>query len=169
MENLPIDTKSLPSRIFHSETEDKIYVGEPGNYKEIELELTADNIDYDNTASGLLAETVQEAVDELAGHVTELYETKEDRVSVVPIAANTTITATHHGKILLITADVVVTFPTGLGAGFTGCAFRVATGGKMTPAFGSGATGNDFFADYNPGESLYVFKESNSTNVFYAV
>lgn len=35
MENLPIDTKSLPSRIFHSETEDKIYVGEPGNYKEI--------------------------------------------------------------------------------------------------------------------------------------
>lgn len=130
---------------------------------------SADQVSYDNTASGLDAETVQEAVDELAGHVTELYETKEDRVSVVPITANTTISASHHGKILLITDDVVVTFPTGLGAGFTGCAFRIATGGKMTPAFGSGVTGNDFFADYNPGESLYVFKESNSTNIFYAV
>jgi hypothetical protein len=35
MENLPIDTKSLPSRIFYSEEEDKIYVGEPGDYKEV--------------------------------------------------------------------------------------------------------------------------------------
>lgn len=131
--------------------------------------LTADNIDYDNTASGLLAETVQEAVDELSGHITQLHETKEDRVSVIPISANTTISALHHGKILLVTADVTITFPTGLGAGFTGCAFRIATGGKMTPAFASGVTGNDFFADYNPGESLYVFKESDSTNVFYAV
>lgn len=130
---------------------------------------SADQVSYDNTASGLLAETVQEAIDELAGHVTELYETKEDRVSVIPISANTTISALHHGKILLVTADVTITFPTGLGAGFTGCAFRIATGGKMTPAFASGVTGNDFFADYNPGESLYVFKESNSTNVFYAV
>lgn len=132
-------------------------------------EITADQVTYDNTASGLLAETVQEAVDELSGHITQLHETKEDRVSVIPISTNTTISALHHGKILLITADVTITFPTGLGTGFTGCSFRIATGGKMTPAFAGGVTGNDFFADYNPGESLYVFKESNSTNLFYAV
>lgn len=35
MENLPIDTKSLSSRIFYSQEEDKVYVGEPGDYKEV--------------------------------------------------------------------------------------------------------------------------------------
>lgn len=170
MENLPIDTKSLPSRLFYSEEEDKVYVGEPGDYKEVgggdilpseegkflvggatdwekrgitghdvgisqnsasrvpywnagtqswisggmqvsllpssgtiaartagpdigrlkanpaveendlvplgqlntileNLELPADQVSYDNTASGLLAETVQEAVDEVQGNV----------------------------------------------------------------------------------------------------
>lgn len=44
MENLPIDAKSLPSRIFHSETEDKIYVGEPGNYKEVGGDIKLDDI-----------------------------------------------------------------------------------------------------------------------------
>lgn len=186
MENLPIDAKSLPSRIFHSETEDKIYVGEPGDYKEVggggdglppsetgkflvggatewekrriagsdltlstipsgnripvfatgsqqwvnngynsseapsafsipirtttpnsgrlkannaiesndlvplgQLEgmLNADNIDYDNAASGLRAETVQEAVDELSGHI----ETKADDNTVVKLSGNQTI------------------------------------------------------------------------------
>lgn len=182
MENLPIDAKSLPSRIFHSETEDKFYVGEPGDYKEVgggdilpseegkflvggatdwekrgitgsdftlstiasgnripvfstasqawvnngynasespsvfsvpirtnspnsgrlkannaienndlvplgqlntileNLELPADQVSYDNTASGLLAETVQEAIDELSEHIVELYDKKLDRV-----------------------------------------------------------------------------------------
>lgn len=44
MENLPIDTKSLPSRIFYSEEEDKVYVGEPGDYKEIGGDITLDDI-----------------------------------------------------------------------------------------------------------------------------
>lgn len=131
---------------------------------------------WDGTATALLADKVtklSQLFNDVGfitlGQLTEKLGEKEDRVSVMPITANTTISSIHHGKILLITADVVVTFPTGLGATFTGCAFRIATGGKMTPAFGSGVTGNNFFADYNPGESLYVFKERNSTNVFYAV
>lgn len=51
-------------------TSRRIPVSVNGNYAnqqgDIELELTADNIDYDNAASGLLAETVQEALDEIA-------------------------------------------------------------------------------------------------------
>lgn len=51
MENLPIDAISLPSRIFYSATEEKIYVGTPGDYKEVKggiPELTGDVVSDTN-------------------------------------------------------------------------------------------------------------------------
>lgn len=67
MENLPIDAISLPSRIFYSATEDKIYAGTPGNYKEVggDSGLTAEDVSYNNTASELTADNVQDAIDEV--------------------------------------------------------------------------------------------------------
>lgn len=56
MENLPIDAISLPSRIFYSETEDKIYVGTPGNYREVKggiPELTGDVVSDTNGVTTL--------------------------------------------------------------------------------------------------------------------
>lgn len=44
MENLPNDTTSLPSRVFYSPSEDKLYFGEVGDYKEVPRPQSFDDV-----------------------------------------------------------------------------------------------------------------------------
>lgn len=56
MENLPNDAISLPSRVFYSPSEDKLYFGEVGDYKEVPRPQSFDNV------LGVGNETDKEAV-----------------------------------------------------------------------------------------------------------
>lgn len=75
MENLPLDSISLPSRVFYSPSEDAIYVGKPGNYKKTEetgfIQRTGTSIafdkwatydDYSNPSSGNYSYSLTSAV-----------------------------------------------------------------------------------------------------------
>src|SRR5690606_29494501 len=44
MENLPNDAISLPSRVFYSPSEDKLYFGEVGDYKEVPRPQSLDDV-----------------------------------------------------------------------------------------------------------------------------
>lgn len=91
---------------------------------------------------------------------------KQSKSKTVPIDTNTTLSALHDGKILIVTAFVTLTIPTGLLGTFTSCVIDVKAG-QCTISTTGGVTASGYYSlILGTGDKTSIYKEDEVNNNF---
>lgn len=99
-------------------------------------------------------------------HIINDADTRQPKIKVIYIGSDTTLSAIHDGCVLIVTATVVLTIPSGLGATFTSCVIDVKVG-QCTIGTAVGVTATGYYSlILATGDTTSIVKESDGTNNF---
>ena len=99
-------------------------------------------------------------------HIINDADTRQPKIKVIYIGSDTTLSDIHNGCVLIVTATVVLTIPSGLDATFTSCVIDVKVG-QCTIGTAGGVTATGYYSlILATGDTTSIVKESDGTNNF---